>query len=1438
MKLIYSECRWRETLNRYNIGLDVGSTTVKIAVLDEKNNLIHSKYTRHKSDVKKTIVDVLKEYYELFPKGEVTVNVTGSGGLFVEKYLDVKFVQEVIAGTKSIKEFAPNTDVIIELGGEDSKITYLSGNVEQRMNSICAGGTGAFIDQMASLLDTDASGLNKLADDYKKIYPIASRCGVFAKTDIQALMNDGASKEDLAMSVFQSVVNQTISNLACGRPIKGNITFLGGPLHFLPNLKNRFIETLGEERNTFYSPENSQLYVAIGAALLSKEEGEYRDIGDLINVLKEDREVHIDETQIMDPLFTSKKEYEDFVKRHETKDLERERLEEYIGPVYIGIDSGSTTSKMIVLGEENQILYEYYDSNKGRPLEHVIENLRTIYTKMNDKAWIASSGITGYGEDFIKSAMQIDTGEVETIAHYTAAKYFDPKVDFILDIGGQDMKAMHVKNGVIDSIQLNEACSSGCGSFLQTFAQSVGMNVKEFQEEALFAESPVDLGSRCTVFMNSKVKQAQKEGAEVGDIAAGLCYSVILNAIQKVIKVRDPSKLGEHIVVQGGTFYGNGILRTFEKITGKEVTRPVIAGQMGALGMALIAKERSQGKSTIKTKEEIDEFSYKQKSARCGLCTNNCSLQINIFNDGRRYITGNRCERGAGIKTGQNELPNMFKYKYNRTFNYEPLADVQATRGVVGLPRVLNMYENYPFWHTLFTNLGFRVVLSSKSSRDIYDKGIESISSETACFPAKISHGHIEDLIEKGVKFIWYPSVFYENKQFDKADNQLNCPVVAGYPEVIKNNMESLRLNNVTYRHPHISFEDIKKLTKRLVEELGEFEVDGRKITISEEEIKRATEKAWQEQNKYHLDIKNEGKKALEYIKENNKKGIVLCGRPYHVDPEINHGISELITQMGLAVLTEDSIAYNIEDLSADLRVLDQWAYHSRLYRAAEFVGRHDNLELVQLNSFGCGLDAVTTDQVSDILASFGKIYTVLKIDEVSNLGAAKIRIRSLVQAMEDKGEGEIPKISYEEDNIEFTKEMREEGYTILVPAMAPDHFRILQAALESEGYNIDFLDKVDRNVINEGLKYVNNDSCYPSITVVGQFVEAMKSGKYDPNKVAVLMSQTGGACRASNYVGYIRKAFKEAGFSQVPVIAVSAQGIEVHSGMKINIQVAKKGVVSIVMGDAIMRVSNRMRPYELVKGTTDELKEKWLVKCCELVRKFNYVKYKKLIKEMIEEFDNIPIDEEKVVPRVGIVGEILVKYLPEANNHLQEVIESEGGEAVMPDLNDFLLYCVRNSQHKADLYGKSQITAKFIDFARVYIEFYRKPVRSALNESKHFEEPLQIYKIEDYAEEIVSLGHQYGEGWLLTGEMVELIHQGAPNIVCIQPFGCLPNHITGKGVMKAIREEYPESNIIAIDYDPGASEVNQVNRIKLMMTSAWEKIREQEKEKEKTANK
>lgn len=1398
---------------KYKFGLDVGSTTVKLVVLDEDNKIVHSVYRRHFSDVKETVTGVMQDAYKTFKHDHLTIMVTGSGGMFVERYLGIKHIQEVVAGTTAINRIIPETDVAIELGGEDSKITYLSGNLEQRMNSICAGGTGAFIDQMASLLETDAAGLNELAKTHEKIYPIASRCGVFAKTDIQALVNQGASQHDIAASVFQSVVNQTISNLACGRPIRGKIAFLGGPLHFLPQLRERFIDTLGLAPDERIVPENSQVFVAMGAALASVEEPVIT-MQSLIDRIHADVEIHVDENQTLEPLFSSQQELDAFQKSHETEDVQRGDLSSHTGNLYIGMDAGSTTSKVIVIDDDTRVLYEHYANNKGNPLKVIRQTMREIYAGKHPEAVIASTGITGYGEDFIKAALQVDHGEVETIAHYTAAKYFKEDVDFILDIGGQDMKSMKISDGIIESILLNEACSSGCGSFIETFAKSLNMSVADFQQQALLAKNPVDLGSRCTVFMNSKVKQAQKEGASVGDIAAGLSYSVIKNAIQKVIKVRDPKKLGKNIVVQGGTFYGDAILRSFEKITGRNAIRPKIAGLMGALGMALIARERSTGVSSLITEAALEEFSYAQKTTNCGRCSNQCTLTINTFPNGKKYITGNRCERGAGIQSDNHALPNLYDYKWKRLFSYESLPESSAVRGRVGIPRVLNLFENYPFWHTFFTKLGFRVELSGVSSRELYEKGLTSITSETACYPAKLVHGHIEELVEDGHRFIFYPSIFYETKEYESANNHLNCPVVAGYPEVIRNNVDSLKENGVDFRSPFLSLQNKTRLKVRLYDELKDLIPDKKAMD-------NAVEAAWKELEQYRADVRAEGDRALAWMKENNKKGIVLSGRPYHIDPEINHGIPGVITSLGWAVLSEDAIGKK-EDVD-NLRVLDQWTYHSRLYRAAETIGQSEDLELVQLNSFGCGLDAVVTDQVNEILAQHDKIYTVLKIDEVNNLGAVKIRLRSLTQALEKRTRS-VHRVHEGFSKVEFTKEMGKD-YTLLIPQMAPDHFEILKEALESDGLKVEFLTEINREVENEGLTYVNNDACYPSITVVGQLLHAVKSGKYDVNKIALVMSQTGGACRASNYVGFIRKAVAEAGYPQIPVVALSTQGIETSPGFKISLKGLHKAVIALLYGDLIVRVANETRPYEKIRGSAELLKRRWMDKVKQDVRHHKMADFKRNVQQIVREFERLEVTGEKK-PRVGIVGEILVKFLPEANNHLQRTLEEEGAEVIVPDLTDFFLYSFRNATHKWRLLSKGYGTKLAADLGIRYIEHYRGYIRDAL-EASRFDAPVRVEDLENYAQEFVSLGNQYGEGWLLTAEMVELIHMGAENIVCVQPFGCLPNHITGKGVIKAIRGAYPKANIIPIDYDPGASEVNQVNRIRLMLSQAKDNVKE-----------
>lgn len=1404
---------------RHLLGIDIGSTTVKIAILDHDSHLLFSDYKRHFADIQNTLADLLDEACHSLGEISAAPVITGSGGLTLANHLEVPFVQEVIAVSTSLEKLAPKTDVAIELGGEDAKIIYFEGgNVEQRMNGICAGGTGSFIDQMASLLQTDAPGLNEYAKNYKALYPIAARCGVFAKTDIQPLINEGATKEDLAASIFQAVVNQTISGLACGKPIRGHVAFLGGPLHFLSELKTAFIRTLNLDEEHTIVPENSHLFAAIGSALNSKE-----DAKDVSLLSMRDRlraAIAMDfEVDRMEPLFASKEDYQAFNRRQSKYNVKTGELSTYRGNCYLGIDAGSTTTKAALVGEDGSLLYSFYSNNNGNPLATSIRAIQEIYEQLPAGARIAWSCSTGYGEALIKAALMLDEGEVETVSHYYAAAFFDPEVDCILDIGGQDMKCIKIKDQTVDSVQLNEACSSGCGSFIETFAKSLNYSVQDFAKAALFAEHPIDLGTRCTVFMNSKVKQAQKEGASVADISAGLAYSVIKNALYKVIKVSDASELGRHIVVQGGTFYNDAVLRSFEKIAQCEAIRPDIAGIMGAFGAALIARERydKEKASTMLPIEKINTLEYKTTMANCKGCTNNCRLTINKFSGGRQYISGNRCERGIGKEKNKDHIPNLYEYKYKKLFSYVPLTPDKAPRGQVGIPRVLNLFENYPFWYTFFTNLGYQVVLSPTSTRKIYELGIESIPSESECYPAKLAHGHVSWLLKQGVKYIFYPCIPYERQEFDDSVNHYNCPIVTSYAENIKNNVDELKDPSIRFHNPFLSLTGEDTVTDRLVQEFPD---------IPAAEVRKAAHLAWEELSACREDIKRKGEETLAYLDKTGRRGIVLAGRPYHIDPEIHHGIPDLINSYGLAVLTEDSISH-LAPLERPLRVNDQWMYHTRLYAAANFVKERENLDLIQLNSFGCGLDAVTTDQVNEILSQSGKIYTCLKIDEVNNLGAARIRVRSLIAAIKAKEQQHKQRniLPSSIERVPFTEEMRK-NYTILCPQMSPIHFNILQAAFCASGYNLEVLPNDNKEAVDVGLKYVNNDACYPSLMVVGQIMQALLSGKYDLHKVAIIMSQTGGGCRASNYIGFIRRALAKADMSYIPVISINLSGLESNPGFKITPKLATRLAYGAVFGDILMKCVYRMRPYEVVKGSANALHRKWEKRCISFLssRHTAFAQFNRICREMIREFDALPITDEKK-PRVGIVGEILVKFLPAANNHLAELLEKEGAEAVCPDLIDFMCYCFYNLNFKSDYLGFKKSLDQKGKLGISAIEFIRSAANKEFEKSKHFTPSARIEDLAKMAEPIVSLGNQTGEGWFLTGEMMELIHGNVPNIVCIQPFGCLPNHIVGKGVIKAIRSDYPEANIVAVDYDPGASEVNQLNRIKLMLSTAFKKL-------------
>ncbi|MGI6591026.1 MAG: acyl-CoA dehydratase activase-related protein [Eggerthellaceae bacterium] len=1531
-----------------HIGIDVGSTTVKFAILNNQGTVLYSIYRRHHADVRATIIEVLEDACRDYGERAMTIAITGSGGLLLAQWLGVPFVQEVIASKTAVETFIPKTDVAIELGGEDAKIIYFDNGIEQRMNGTCAGGTGAFIDQMAVLLDTDASGLNELAADSKMIYPIASRCGVFAKTDVQPLLNEGARKEDIAASIFQAVVTQTISGLACGHPIRGHVAFLGGPLQYLPELRKRFYITLNLDDEHIIVPENAHLFVAAGCAVAGKD-GKPEKLNDVLERLRNLGDIQGSDVERLQPLFANEAEYREFKERHDAERVKRANLADQEGEVFLGIDAGSTTFKAALINRDGSLLWTSYENNKGDVLSAAKRSLKSMYAALptdpetgEPKVHIGHATVTGYGEGLLLQGLSCDSGEIETVAHLRGAQEMLPGVEFILDIGGQDMKCLRVHDGVIEHIMLNEACSSGCGSFIETFANGLDLDLPDYAQTAIGAEHPVDLGSRCTVFMNSRVKQAQKEGATVGDIAAGLAISVVKNALFKVIKIRDPKEVGQKVIVQGGTFLNDAVLRAFEQMAGVHAVRPDIAGNMGAYGAALLARDRYENAvfrsehgeaapvhSKLLTAAELDALEPQQRTTRCKACSNHCLLTINDFGKDpetgkpRRFITGNRCEKGAGrAKEETKKVPNLFEYKSHRLFDYEPLPPEKAPRGTVGMPRVLNMFENYPFWFTFFTNLGFRVILSDPSTKETYSKGIESIPSENACYPAKISHGHIMNLLEKHPDFIWMPCSKWERQEDPTAGNHYNCPMVASYSEALRLNIDELRTSDVAFLNPWLPYDKKSNLKERLYVELVE---NNRNVMTkhapapTQAEIDRAVDLAWKEDEQFHDDMRAKGEETLRWMEETGTHGIVLAGRPYHNDPEINHAIPELLTSFGLAVLTEDSIAH-LGTLERPIRVVDQWMFHTRLYAAAKVCTQRKDLDLVQLMSFGCGLDALTTDEVQEILEGSGKIYTLLKIDEVSNLGAVRIRIRSLLAALQDKAEEEAEKellarhskgcpvgemdidwdainakldeksgkreaeeaaklveadmkakvaaeaaaadaegkpeavtdealpegkkrmLTPEENRREtestaferaaFTKEMKQEGWTILAPQMAPIHFALLQQCFKKGGYNVELLPSVDHGAVDAGLKYVNNDICYPSILTTGQIMEAVTSGRYDTDHLAVLITQTGGGCRATNYISLIRKALKAAGYGHIPVIGLALQpgGDENHPGFKVTIPMLAQGFTAIALGDLLMQCLHRTRPYEAEPGAADALFNHWMDFAREEFAKgMSRRTFKKTVKQIVDDFDTLPLVNDRSKPRVGVVGEILVKFHPTANNEIVKVLESEGCEVVVPGLMGFFEFGISGRIFQHDPLGREGASG-----AKVLLKLVKglqQPINDALVESARFEPPTSIFELADYAKEILSLCNSMGEGWLLTAEMVELIRNGTPNIVCVQPFACLPNHVVGKSVIKELRRRYPRSNIVAVDYDPGASEVNQLNRIKLMVAVAKSNMADAERE-------
>jgi predicted CoA-substrate-specific enzyme activase len=1387
-----------------------------MVVLDEHSKIVFQQYVRHFSDIAVSLQCVVGKAQRVLKQKLMSVMVTGSAGIGISQSLGLPFVQEVIAASTAIKNILPHADTAIELGGEDAKITYFSGTVEQRMNGVCAGGTGAFIDHMADLLSTDPLGLNELAKKFRTIHPIASRCGVFAKTDIQALMNDGAAREDIAASILQAVVNQTIGSLAQGRTINGNVALLGGPLHFLSELRRRFVETLGLAPHQVLTPDSAAYFVALGAAMAPHANPVPYELL-RSKAVPPTVTAPFSRERSLPPLFDSPEQHQAFVRRHQEHRVLRTDLTDYCGDAFLGIDAGSTTMKLALIDEHGRLLYSSYGSNHGKPLESAIAALKQLYSKLPPYVRICRSAVTGYGEHYIKAALGVDIGEVETIAHLMAARQFAPTVTAVLDIGGQDMKSFCVHNGVIDSIVLNEACSSGCGSFIETFAHALDMSIGEFAQLGLSAKQPVDLGTRCTVFMNSKVKQAQKDGASVSDISAGISFSIVKNALFKVIRLKNAAELGDTIVVQGGTFYNDAVLRATEQILEREVIRPDIAGLMGAYGAALIARGKSSATASTKTgllsQAALDSFSSRNSSHHCKLCSNQCLITSQHFSNGKEHHVGNRCERGIGKIKPVEAIPNLYAYKYQRLFQYEPLAAPAAWRGEIGLPRVLNMYEDYPFWFTFFTRLGYRVILSAPSSRQLYEQGMDSIASDSLCYPAKLTHGHIQDLVSRGVKKIFYPCIPYNTQEQPQAENCYNCPIVTSYPETVKANLPALRDPAIQFFHPFLPLPQRTGLIKRLVQELANEKIPRQELIL-------AVDAAYAELEHYKEDVRHAGKAALYYMKRTNSKGVVLAGRPYHIDPEIHHGLPDLVQSLGLIILSEDAV-WHLGELEHPLRVVNQWAYHSRLYAAAYFCLSQPSLEFIQINSFGCGLDAITMDQVKEILESRQKIYTTIKLDEISNLGAARIRLRSLIATQNERRlQPKTPKTGTPLNPfVPATSSAAKPERILLAPQLSPIHFRFLSAAFAQVGFQLVVAPMPDKKAIDLGLKYVNNDACYPAILAIGQLLQALQSGLYPQDRVSVLLSQTGGCCRASNYAALARKALQDAGFSQAPVLVFGQQQPTQLTG---GWSLLRNLIIGILYGDLLMRLLYRVRPYEKQPGSAQALYDFWSAKCTHDMARGGSDHFRSNVMAMVRDFDSLELIGP-AKPRVGLVGEILVKYHPVANNNLVDLLEAEGAEVVVPDLMDFFLYCAYDGKVEYDfLAGTILGKWKGALFIKL-VEYYRRPIRQALAGSRRFSPPLAIEQLAKLASRHVSLGNVAGEGWLLTAEMVELIESGTPNIICMQPFACLPNHITGKGVLGELRRHYPAANIVPIDFDPGASEVNQLNRIKLMLAVANE---------------
>ncbi len=1439
-------------MTKHRLGIDIGSTTAKIALLDEKGKLLFKRYQRHNTEVEAVILEILAQGRKEFPSLSFRPKITGTAGMGLSERCGIPFTQEVIASAEVIKQQHPEVRMLIDLGGEDSKLIFFGNPLKPdiRMNGNCAGGTGAFIDQMAVLLGLNLAELNEAASRSSIIYPIASRCGVFAKTDIQNLIARDIPREDIAASIYQAVAYQVINTLGRGTALMPKVIFAGGPLTFSSQLRKAFIKVLELDEEDLFTPENPELLPAMGAALLTEEGERSHSFDSLIQLISQSDAAGGDKSDRLPPLFGQDLDFEAWEKEkncHSGAEVSLARGAE--GPLFLGIDSGSTTTKIVLLDKEGRLAARHYRNNRGNPIQAVKEGLEKIGADAEKQGLalnIARSGVTGYGEDLIQFAFGVDEGHVETIAHFRGAQYFDPEVSFILDIGGQDMKAMFIQNGIISNMELNEACSSGCGSFIETFANSLNMSVQEFSRAAcLDAPHPCDLGTRCTVFMNSRVKQSLREGASKGEISAGLAYSVIKNCFNKVLKLTDYSLLGDHIVVQGGTFRNQAILRATELILGRKVTRPPHSELMGAWGAAMIARDawkKETSSSHFIGLNHLDKaLRYERKRLLCRGCENKCQVTRLSFRENgkiRHFFAGNKCEkifsnRLKGSRTGT----NMHELKRELLFK-RPLTPAEGKSGSamrIGIPRVLNMWDDFPFWATLFTACGMEVVLSDPSSMELASKGYGTVMSENICFPAKLTNGHIFNLIDKKVDRIFYPMVRYSREEFEGAVNVYNCPVVTGYPQVIESSINPEE-RGIPFDRPPVSFAAKSLIRKFCWSYLKTF-------GVSKDCFRKAFRQALAAQEEYRTKVRQTGARIMEQARKEGRRVILVLGRPYHVDALISHKMGEMITALGLDLITEDSIPLDSRSSLYDVKVLTQWTFPNRLYEAALWAGEQKNVEVLQLNSFGCGPDALSVDEVKPLLNRYGKNPTLVKIDEITSPGSVKLRIRSLIESLKLRGEDYTPR-QMERENVAVFGTL-DKSRKILAPMFSPFYTDFLVSSFRKAGYDLEILPMPDKASIETGLKYSNNDICYPATIVIGDLIKALQSGRYDLANVAVGLTQTGGQCRASSYVSMLKKAMIRSGYPHVPVVTISThkegpRALNPQPGFRIPANFRLDSFFGVIFADALARLYYSHACREKVKGSAWTLTEKYLKTGKDLVDYRQPGKLYRLLEAAIPEFDTLDIDPAPL-PRIGIVGEIYVKFNPFANGYIADWLMSQGVEPEVPPLVNFFLttFITEHYNWKNFVEENNLMRLQGLRLAEGFVDHHINRVNRILEKVKQPTPGIhRIRHLADHAEKVIELINQYGESWLIAGDIGSFVETGISDVVCLQPFGCIANHIIAKGMEKKMKETYPDLNILYLDRDSGTSQVNAVNRLDFLVRGAKEAFRTAEKIKKMTARK